>query len=175
MRYSLLFTLAKKHKTSTSKIIRMIGSNTCIFINNGNNKLKQIASFLASSTINNKKNSCATVPDFIPSFKKLEKPFIQNSLPKTLYHECQKKNCTKNNVKIFHFRAIHKKISLNNVMTPLKMRWAKIVEAALRKKQIALCNKHHLAIYTGKLFLEDLETNSKSFKLLNSEGLDVKF
>lgn len=175
MRYSLLFTLAKKHKTSTSKIVQVIGKNASIYINNGFRKLKKVASFLTPLDIRNKKNGFSHGFNYIPDFKKLREPFFKTSIPKTLYHECQMKHCKKNNVKIFHLRAICQKISPSYVMGSIKIHGEKVVEFALHKKRISLCDRHYLALHTGKLFLEDLRANPKSFKLLNFKRLDVKF
>lgn len=180
MRHSLLFTLAKKHKTSTPKIIQAIGKNTSIYINDGSSKLKKVAAFLAPTVIHNKRGGFSAVFNCVPGTTKLKEPFIKTSIPKTLYHECQAKNCKKSNIKIYHLTALYKKISPNYVIASIKthaikMHETKIVEFALHKKQISLCTKHHLAIHTGKLFLEDLKTNYKSFKLLNFKGLGIKF
>jgi hypothetical protein len=180
MRYSLLFTLAKKHKTSTSRIIQIVGKNTSIYIDHGNNKLKQVASFLTSAFINNQKAGFSKAWKTILNLEKLKESSIKTSVPKALYHECQIKGCTKNSVKIFHLRAFYKKISPNTIIASMKIHTkkihgAKIVEYALRKKQIPLCRNHHLAIYANQLFIEDIQMNSKSFKLLNSNMLSVKF
>jgi hypothetical protein len=179
MRQSLLFTLAKKHKTSTSTIIQTIGKNTNIYINNGDHKLTEVASFLTSTYIYNKKNNFNTTFNCLLNIKKRKEPSIQTSLPKTLCHECQIKDCKENHIKIHHVATLHKKISPNYVMGSIKtntkkIHWTKVIECALHKKQISLCTRHHLAIHTGKLFLEDLKTYYKSFKLLNSHGLAVR-
>jgi hypothetical protein len=126
MRYSLLFTLAKKHKTSTSKIIQMIGKNANIYINNGNNKLTEVASFLTPTFINNKKNGFNHTFNCIPNIKTLKKPFVKTSIPKTLYHKCQIKNCKKNNIKIFHLRALHNKISPNCIIASMRTQTTKM-------------------------------------------------
>lgn len=126
MRHSLLFTLAKKHRTSTSTIIQTIGKNTSIFINNGRNKLTEVASFLTSTHIYNKKSNLNTTFNSIPNIKKLKEPFIKTSLPKTLYHECQIKNCRKNHIKVYHLSALYKKISPNYVMASIKTHLNKI-------------------------------------------------
>ena len=182
MRNSLLFTLAKKHKTSTFTIIQAIGKSTSIFINNGNSRLIEVASFPTSTYIHNKQGSFNTTFNYIPSIQKLREPFIRTSIPKTLYHECQIKNCENlpNNVKMYHLAAFYKKISPNYIIASTqthtkKIHWTKVVEFALHKKQVSLCTSHHLAIHTGKLFLEDLKTHYKSFKLLNSQGLAIRF
>ena len=180
MRHSLLSTLAKKHKTSTSKIVQAIGKNTSIYINNGSTKLTEVASFLSPTSIYNKKSGFKTTFNYVPSIKKLKEPFIKTSILKTLYQECQIKNCKKNNIKTYHFTALYKKMSPNYVIASMKthsnkIHGTKVVECAFHKKQISLCTRHHLAIHTGKLFLEDLKTNYKSFKLLNSRRLGIKF
>jgi hypothetical protein len=57
----------------------------------------------------------------------------------------------------------------------MKMYETRTIEFALYKKQVLLCSKHYLAINTGQLFLEDLATNFRSFKLLNSERREIHF
>ena len=126
MRHSLLFTLAKKHKTSTSTIIQTIGKNTSICINTGNNKLTEVASFLTSAYIRNKKNNYGTTFNDIPNIKKLKEPFTKISTQKPLYYECQIKNCKKNHIKIYHLAALYKKISPNYVMASIKTHAKKI-------------------------------------------------
>ena len=55
MRYSLLFTLARKHRKSVSKIISLIGRNASIYVQTSKNAFKKVASFLISSDIQNYK------------------------------------------------------------------------------------------------------------------------
>lgn len=126
MRHSLLLTLAKKHKTSAATIIQTIGKNTSIYINNGNNEPTEVASFLTSAYIYNKKNNWNTTFNGIPNIKKLTKPFIKTSIPKTLYHECQIKGCKNNHIKIYHLAALYKKISPNYVMASIQTHIKKI-------------------------------------------------
>ena len=126
MRHSLLLTLAKKHKTSLSRIIQVIGKNASIYINNGSGKLKEVAAFLTTTYIRNKKSGFNTILGYIPSIKKLKELFSKISIPKTLYHKCQIKNCKKNDIKIYHLRALYQKISPNYVMTSMKTHTTKI-------------------------------------------------
>lgn len=126
MRHSLLFTLAKKHKTSASTIIQAIGKNTSIYINNGNTKLTEVASFLTPTYIHTKKSNFNTTFNYIPNIKKLKEPFITTSIPKTVSHECQIKNCKKNNIKIYHLAALYKKVSPNYITASIKTRTKKI-------------------------------------------------
>jgi Type II intron maturase len=76
MRYSLLFTLAKKHRTSIFKIIQVIGKNTVLYINKGNHKLKEVGSFITPFFINNQKSGFARTFDLIKHLKELKKPFV---------------------------------------------------------------------------------------------------
>lgn len=158
----------------------MIGKNTVICVDNGSQKLKEIASFITPAFIHSIKSGFDSIFNAIPTIKTLKTPFINNSIPKALYHKCQIKNCKKSSLKIFHVKAFHKKISPNYAMASMKIHakridGTRIVEFARYKKQISLCNKHHLAINKSQLFLEDLETNSKSFRLLNSKKRDIHF
>jgi hypothetical protein len=175
MRYSLLFTLAKKHKTSTSKMIQMIGKNSSVYVNIGNNKLKKVASFITPAFLNSIKSGFDVTFNSAPTISTLKNPSIHSSIPKVLYHKCQIKSCGETNVKIFHFKTFHNKIFPNYAITSLKMHKTKIIEFALSKKQISLCRKHYLAIHASKLFLEDLAADSKSFKLLNFEKRAIHF
>ena len=126
MRYSLLFTLAKKHKTSASKIIQIIGKNANVYIDNGSSALKKIASFLTSSFIHNQKSGFNETFKLIQKLKVSKEFLIKTSIPKTLYHECQIKGCRKSNVKIFHLRVFYKKISPNFVIASLKIQIKKM-------------------------------------------------
>lgn len=119
MRYSLLFTLAKKHKTSTSKIIQMIGKNTSIYVDKGN-QLKKVVSFLPFSCINNQTTGFSEISNVMLDLDTLNKSSSKISIPKSLHHECQVKGCVINNVKIFHTRTLYKKISPNYVMASLR-------------------------------------------------------
>jgi hypothetical protein len=120
MRYSLLFTLAKKHKTSTSKVIQMIGKDASIYIDMGN-QLKKVVSFLSSSFINNQATGFSKISNFMIDSNTLNKPLFKIPIPKLLHHECQIKGCVKSNVKIFHIRALHKKISSNFVIASVEI------------------------------------------------------
>jgi hypothetical protein len=117
MRHSLLLTLAKKHKTSLSKIIQAIGKSASIYINNGSGELKEVAAFLTTTYIYNKKSGFNTTINYIPNTTKL---FHKTSIPKTLYHKCQIKNCKKNDIKIYHLKALYQKISPNYVIASMK-------------------------------------------------------
>lgn len=123
MRHSLLLTLAKKHKTSLSKIIQTIGRSASIYINNGSIELKKVAAFLTPTYIHNKKGGFNTTLNYIPNSTKL---FNKTSIPKTLYHKCQIKNCKKNDVKIYHLKALYQKISPNYVMASIKTHTTKM-------------------------------------------------
>ena len=117
MRHSLLLTLAKKHKTSLSRIIQAIGKTASIYINNGSGELKEVAAFLTPTYIHNKKSGFNTSLNYIQSTTKL---FNKISIPKTLYHKCQIKNCKKNNIKIYHLRALYQKMSPNYAIASIK-------------------------------------------------------
>lgn len=156
----------------------MIGKDASIYMDIGK-QLKKVVSFLSSSFINSQATGFSEIPNIMLDLNTLKKPLSKVPIPKLLHHECQIKGCVKNNIKIFHIRALHKKISSNFVIASVKisnkkMLWLEIVENVLGKKLIPLCSKHHLAIYAGQLFLEDIKGNSKSFKLLNSNRLVIR-
>jgi Type II intron maturase len=120
MRYSLLFTLAKKHKTSTCRVIQMIGKDASIYMDIGK-QLKKVVSFLSSSFINSQATGFSEIPNIMLDLNTLKKPLSKVPIPKLLHHECQIKGCVKNNIKIFHIRALHKKISSNFVIASVKI------------------------------------------------------
>lgn len=113
----------------------MIGKNASIYIDIGN-QLKKIVSFLSFSFINNQMTGFSEISNVMLDLNTLNKPFSKIFIPKSLHHECQIKGCVKNNVKIFHIRALHKKISPNFVVASVriptkKMLWLEVVENAL--------------------------------------------
>lgn len=180
MRFSLLFTLARKHRKSVSKIINLMGKNATIYVQTSNDGLKKIASFLTSSKIQGYKRGFTHIFDPMEDFKNLEKPLVKMSIPKVLYKECQVKGCNSTDLEIHHVRALYKKISRNlatlSVKSGKKYTYGvKAIESSLGRKQIPLCNKHHLDIHIGGLTHLDMKSDPSSLKLLNKNRLEIKF
>ena len=97
-----------------------------------------------------------------------------------LYKECQVKKCKNDDIQIHHVRALYKKLTRNYAtisMKSTKKKKIKIryIESALRRKQISLCKKHHLDIYTRQLTHFDIKNTLKSIKLLNKNNLEINF
>ncbi len=180
MRYSLLFTLARKHRKSVSEIISLIGRNASIYVQTSSHELKEIASFLISSDIQNYKREFTHLFDPMEEFEKLKNPLIRMSIPKTLYKECQIKGCNNINIKIYHVTFLNKKTSHNLTTLSFKSENKKlyemrILESSSDGKQISLCKVHHLDIQAGRLTNMDIKNNQTPLKFLNKNKIEIKF
>lgn len=180
MRYSLLFTLARKHRKSVSKIIGLIGKNASIFIQSTNGKLTKVSSFLVSSEIQNYKRGFTSIFDPMKGFKKLKKPFLKMSIPKVLYKECQAKNCTNNKIEIYYVKAIYHKILRNLKVFPIhfenkKLSGIKAFESYFGRKQIPLCKEHYIDIYSGRFVDLNVKNNLVPLKLWSQKKVEIKW
>lgn len=164
MRYSLLFTLARKHRKSVSEIIGLMGKNTSIYVQTNHNELRKIASFLISSDIQGYKRGFTRFFDPMEEFKKFKTPLVRMSIPKILYKECQVKGCNNTDIKIYHVKALSKKLY-----------GIKALEYSFDRKQIPLCKVHHFDIYAGRLASMDIKNDSTSLKFLNKNKIEIKY
>jgi hypothetical protein len=179
MRYSLLFTLARKHRKSVSKIIGLIGRNASIYVQTSDDKLKKIASFLISSEIQGYKKGFTRLFDPMKKFKKLNSSFVRLSIPKVLYKECQIKGCNNTDIEIYNVKALDKKISRNSATSFVKsgnkkLYSIKAFECTVSKKQVLLCKAHFFDVDAGRLTHIDIKNNSTLLKLLNKNKTEIK-
>lgn len=163
MRLSLLFTLARKHRKTLSKIVSIIGKNASIYISTSNNNLEEIASFPSSSVIRNYKSKFTSIYDPIDNLKLLRKPFTRISLPKIFYKECQVKECKNTDIKVHHLRSLSRNIAVRSM------------KSDLGRKQMPLCRKHDLDARNGKLTHTDIKDNPQTTQLLNDKQILIRF
>lgn len=150
LRWSLIHTLAGKHKLKVHEVISKYGKTPKIVLEDRNKKEHILAKFLSSNEINHKPRGFITSLDPVEYKEGLEKPLVKLSLPKTLFaKKCVVINCINTDIEVHHIRVLRRfkygylvesiKTSRNKSLSG----YAKI-ESALSRKQIPLCREHHV-------------------------------
>lgn len=143
LRYSLLHTLAKKHKSSISKILESYGKQISFKSPNGHD-----ISFINSVEVTNinKEYLVKSVKD---PYSKIHRTYLSLQNAAISRHECAIKDCVENtNIEVHHVRKLFR--NTYNGITVVKGKGVKLkgiqaIESALKRKQVPLCNKHHIA------------------------------
>ena len=179
MRWSLLFTLSRKHKKTLAGIIKLFGKNANMYIQNKKGELELITGFLTCNEINGYASGFTFLRDPIEDYVSLERPLVRFSIPKALYKECQIKNCLEPAIEMHHVQSLYKKIKKNFATTSIenakkRVTGSRAIESALGRKQIPLCKTHHAAIHKNELSLDDFKGNQKPIKLLNSSESRIR-
>jgi len=164
MRYSLLHTLAAKHKKKVHEIKSSYGTTPALYIAGKDSKEpKVLAKYLTPAEINNtRKGYNLSLDPKILYYDELTRPITKLSLPKALFNACSVKGCTNTDIEIHHVRKLMRKVSgfiiqsvkskTQRTKTPLQT-----VESSLTRKQIPLCKEHHQALHNGKIGREMLD------------------
>jgi group II intron reverse transcriptase/maturase len=156
LRYSLLHTLARKHKCSIKKVLEMYSKEI-----KADGRQGKVVSFINSVTVNNLKK------DFLSKnlrnpYSELTKSYISLQRAAISANKCAVKDCNEsNNIEVHHvrklFRSIDKtgKVIVQGKAKKLSGRLA--VESALKRKQIPFCPKHHKDWHKGIISSIDLD------------------
>jgi retron-type reverse transcriptase len=146
LRWSLIHTLAGKHKLKTHEVISRYGKTPGIETRIAGNKMIKLSSFLSPDAIN-----CMTrgfSSDIQTDDSNMDKPISKLSLPKALFvKECSVIGCENTNIEIHHVRGFLRKKSgyivesISNKGKTLKGQDK--IASALCRKQIPLCKAHH--------------------------------
>lgn len=179
MRWSLLFTIARKHKKNLTDIVKLFGKNANMYIQNKKGELELIAGFLTPSEINSYASGFTFLRDPIEDYVSLKRPLIRFSIPRALYKECQVKNCPKTVIEMHHVRSLYRRIKKNLATTSVgngnrRITSSKTIESALGRKQIPLCKTHHAAIHRNELSLDDFKGDQEPIRLLNSSKIRIR-
>lgn len=148
MRWSLLHTLAGKHKKKVYQIIKQYGKTPKIVLEDQNGKSKTLSAFLTPNDINHKTRGFNKSIDPITYMNDLDKPISKLSIPKVLFSkQCAVKGCTNEDIEIHHIRAL-KRIKHGYFVESIKSKNKSLkgfskIESALNRKQIPLCRDHH--------------------------------
>jgi retron-type reverse transcriptase len=179
MRWSLLFTIARKHKKNLTDIVKLFGKNANMYIQNKKGELELIAGFLTPSEINSYTSGFTFLRDPIEDYVSLKRPLIKFSIPRALYKECQVKNCPETVIDMHHVQSIYRRIQKNLASTSVengskRIINSKVVESALGRKQIPLCKTHHAAINRNELSLDDFKGDQEPIRFLNSSKIRIR-
>jgi Type II intron maturase/Reverse transcriptase (RNA-dependent DNA polymerase) len=179
MRYSLLITLANKHKKSLQQIIKLLGKSASIFIEISESKLKKIVSFLTPAEISIYKRGFSFSKDLFEYYENLKVSLFKLPIPKMLYQECSVVNCDNKDIEIYRVCLLSKKIIGNlagmGVDLKGKKRYcAKALELVIGRRQMFLCKKHYLDAHFGCLSSTDFKIEVKPIKLLNKSKVEIR-
>ena len=81
MRWSLLFTIARKHKKNLADIVKLFGKNANMYIQNKKSEIELVAGFLTPNEINNYASGFTFLRDPIEDYVSLKRPLIKFSIP----------------------------------------------------------------------------------------------
>lgn len=164
MRWSLLHTLAGKHKKKVWEIIQLYSHTPALFVEDSKNKLRCIASFLTPNEVNRMPRKFSTLTDFTGTLRDLDRPIAKLSLPRVFYHKCAVKRCNATEIEVHHIRKLERR-TVEYLVESVKTRKGRRaegldkIESALTRKQIPLCHKHHVEWHNRNVNVEDIEIN----------------
>ena len=148
MRWSLIHTLAGKHKKKVHQIIKIYGKAPKVVLEGVNGKDKVLAAFLTENEVNHRSRGFTKSFDPINYLKDLDKPIVKLSIPKALFSQkCAVIGCTNKDIEVHHVRALQR-VKHGYLVESIKsknksLRGSSKIESALNRKQIPLCREHH--------------------------------
>ena len=148
IRWSLIHTLAGKHKKKVHQIIKKYGKAPKVVLEDRSGNDKVLAAFLTHSEINNRSRGFNKPFDPIVHLESLDKPIVKLSVPRALFSkQCAVINCTNLDIEVHHVRAL-KRVKHGYLIESIKsknksLRGSSKIESALNRKQIPLCREHH--------------------------------
>ena len=156
IRYSLLRTLAHKHKSTSIKILTTYGKEITA-IGRKNKKI----SFINSVDVSNMEKDFL-IRDIKDPYIAISKSFINLQKAAISTHSCAVKNCNETqNIEVHHMRKLHRNVDKNNRAIiknkSKKLSGLRAIESALNRKQIPFCSKHHDDWHNGNLSKYDLK------------------
>lgn len=150
LRWSLIHTLAGKHKLKVYQVISKYGKTPKIVLEDNNKKKHIFAKFLSSNEINHKPRGFITSFDPVNYKKGLDKPLMELSLPEALFaKKCVVISCTNTDIEVYHIRAL-RQVKYSYLVESIKTHRNKSLssyvktESVLSRKQIPLCPEHHV-------------------------------
>ncbi|KAG0589497.1 hypothetical protein KC19_1G024300 [Ceratodon purpureus] len=157
LRWSAIYTLAKKHKSSSSQIIAK-HTKSLVITKNG----KTLAAYLTPTEISEYKKKFIVDLDPTPPGELIDMLFARLVRKKLLAERCAVKGCKERNVEMHHIRQIEKAGGRHKVRSAREaqiLEGIKAVQSALNKKHIPLCVRHHDDLHMGKVFIDELDMN----------------
>jgi retron-type reverse transcriptase len=157
MRYSLIHTLAGKHKKKVHEIIQEYGKTPSVHVPGKNSgEMYKLTGFLTPAEIQQKKRGFSIKEDPGQYVEIMNRPIAKLSLPKQLYKKCGVIGCLNNDIEVHHVRKLERQIKGYLVVSvknkkEITKKPLQTIESALTRKQIPLCRSHHLELHAGKL------------------------
>jgi hypothetical protein len=148
MRWSLIHTLAGKHKKKVYQIIKIYGKTPKVVLEGTDRKDKVLAAFLTNNEVNHRSRGFINSFDPIGFLENLDKPIVKLSVPKALFSQkCGVIGCTNKDIEVHHVRALQR-VKHGYLVESIKskdksLRGSSKIESALNRKQIPLCREHH--------------------------------
>jgi group II intron reverse transcriptase/maturase len=156
IRYSLLHTLAHKHKCSIKKIIETYGKEiTAVGRNN-----KEV-SYVNSVEVTNIKKEFL-IKGIRDPYGPLSKTYISLQKAAITAHQCAIKNCNEtDNIEVHHIRKLYRSTDrFGRIIVKgkaKKLSGLSAIESSLKRKQIPLCPKHHKDWHNNIISKTDLK------------------
>lgn len=147
LRWSLLHTLAGKHRSRIHEIIRKYGKTPRVVLVD-NKKELILATFLSPNEINHRNRGFLIASDPFLAFKHIDKPLVKLSVPKVLFsRQCAVMGCLHKDIEIYHIKAL-KCVRRGFTMASMKSndkpyQRSNTIESVLNSEQILLCKFHH--------------------------------
>lgn len=157
LRWSAIYTLAKKHKSSSSQIIANHTKSLVI-----SKDEKTLAAYLTPTEISGYKKKFIVDLDPTPPEDLIDMLFARLVRKKLLAERCAVKGCQERHVEMHHIRQIEKAGGRHKVRSAREaqiLEGIKAVQSALNKKHIPLCVRHHDDLHMGRVFIDDLDMN----------------
>lgn len=156
LRYSLLHTLARKHKCSIKKVLEMYSKEI-----KADGRQGKVVSFINSVAVTNLKKNFLS-KDLRDPYSNLTKSYISLQREVISANKCAVKNCTEiDNIEVHHVRKLFRNIDRTGKIIiqgrVKKLSGQLATESALKKKQIPLCFRHHKDWHNGIISNTDLD------------------
>jgi retron-type reverse transcriptase len=157
MRYSLIHTLAGKHKKKVHEIIQEYGKTPSVHISGKKSgEMQKLTGFLTAAEIQQKERGFSIKEDPGRYVEIMNRPIAKLSLPKQLYKKCGVIGCLNSDIEVHHVRKLERQVKGYLVVSvkskkEMTQRPLQTIESAITRKQIPLCRNHHLELHAGKL------------------------
>lgn len=154
LRWSAIYTLAKKHKSSSSQIIAKHTKSLAVTKDG-----KTLAAFLTPTEISGFKKRFIRDLDPTTPEELIDMLFARLVQKRLLMERCAVKGCRERNVEMHHIKQIEKAGGKHKVRSAREVKILEALQGSLQKKHIPLCVRHHDALHMGEIFIDDLDMN----------------
>nr|QIQ23010.1 maturase R [Coleochaete scutata] len=154
IRWSCLHTLANKHQTRISRIINKYTID--LKLGTGGPESFPSQSKIRSLKVTFKIGMIRPIEEIISRL------FIKTSRHPLLAERCAVIGCDNTRIEIHHIRSLRTRTDKSGKRTVTNSKGIRIsgmeaIHSALRRKQIPLCNQHHLDLHAGKITLQNID------------------